>query len=914
MVAKAEPSLSVIKTITSEKEGGYGLGDEISYEIEVTNNGNLTVNDISVTDELTGDTWTVGTLGQNEKWSEETTYTVEEKDILAGTFVNTAVASGTASDGTKVEDFGEVTANMEAKDSNLTLSKRTISEPANGESYVLGETIIYGITATNNGNLTLTDIAITDELTGGEWKIDSLAPNASSEEYRTTYVVTEDDILAGRVLNEVTAAVTSPDPDNTKPDVTPDDVEDRTESPDGHLTLTKTTTSTPANGAAYVLGETINYQIVATNDGNLTLKDVVVTDELTGGRWEIETIAPGQDSTVMNTSYVVTEEDILNGTVVNEATATGVSPDPNKPEPGVTPGEETDTTETKNGHMYLTKETTSTPANGSTYALGETVTYEIRAINDGNLTLTNVEVEDALTGDKWVIAEIKPGQRSTAMTTSYVITEADILAGGVANVATAKGDSPDPEKPEVPVDPGEKEVPTATTGASLFVEKTASASADGGTYGLGETVTYTITVTNNGNVTVNNIDVDDPLTGESWIIRSLAPNASQSFTTTYTLTEADIQRGQIVNTATAVGTDPSGNPVTDDGSRTITTDAVNTNLVVDKTVIDPKSQYNIGDKIQYRIEVANRGNVTLHNVRVTDTMSGTGRNVVFTDLGGGTLNNGVVVFAEIPVGETRTILCEYTVVRADAGATPITNRATASSDEGKGDTPSDVTPVTPTEKEYTLTIHYTNTRGATMAPDYVGKYVEGEQFHIASPRIRGYKANYSAINSSVNGMRANDLTYTVIYRRNNNNSGGSSSGGSTSDPTPTPTPGPAPGDNPTPAPGTNPPAGGTAPAGTIVPQAEETAEDTEAPVGVIVPNEEGGYDVVPVEDTDVPLAQAPLGEGTIADIIHECCALHFLIMLICMLILAFYTWDSKKLQASIFDLRDQLGGGRQNRK
>lgn len=906
-VVRTEPGLSVIKTITSENEGGYGLGDEISYKIEVTNNGNLTVNNISVTDELTGDTWTVDTLNQNGKWSEETTYTVTEADILAGTVVNTAVASGTASNNASVTDSGSVAARTEAKDGSLILSKRTINEPANGESYVLDETIIYGITATNNGNLTLTDITITDELTGAEWTIDSLDPGAVSEEYRTTHVVTEADILAGSVVNEVTAAGTSSDPDETKPDVTPDKVEVRTEDPNGHLTLTKITTSTPANGTAYALGETITYQIIATNDGNLTLTDVVVTDELTGGRWTIAEIAPGQNSTVMETSYIVTEADILNGIVVNEATATGVSPDPKKPEPGVTPGGVTDDAEAKDGHLTLTKETTSTPANGSTYALGETITYEIRAINDGNLTLTNVEVEDALTGGRWVIEEIKPGQRSTAMTTSYVVTEADILAGSIANVATAAGESPDPEKPEVPVEPGEKEVPTSTAGASLFVEKTASASVDGGTYGLGETVTYTITVTNNGNVTVNNINVEDPLTGENWNIRSLAPNASQSFTTTYTVTEADIQRGQIVNTATASGTDPSGNPVTGDGSRTITSDPVNTNLTVDKTVIDPKSQYNIGDKIQYRIEVANRGNVALHNVRVTDIMSGTGRSVVFTDLGGGTLDNGVVVFAEIPVGETRTILCEYTVVRADAGAQPITNRADASSDEGRGDTPSDITPVTPVETAYTLTIHYTNTRGVTMAPDYVGQYVEGEQFHIVSPRISGYKANYSAIDSSANGMPARDLTYTVIYRRNNNNGGGSSSGGGGTD-EPTPTPGPAPGENPTPAPGTNPPAG------TTVPQAAETAEDTEAPVGVIVPNEEGGYDVVPVEDTDVPLAQLPSGEGTVADIIHECCALHFIIMLICMLILALYTWDSKKLQASIFELRDQLGGERQNRR
>ena len=51
-----------------------------------------------------------------------------------------------------------------------------------------------------------------------------------------------------------------------------------------------------------------------------------------------------------------------------------------------------------NPHLTLTKETTSTPANGETYALNETITYEIIVTNDGNLTVTNIVVTDTVTG------------------------------------------------------------------------------------------------------------------------------------------------------------------------------------------------------------------------------------------------------------------------------------------------------------------------------------------------------------------------------------------------------------------------------------------------------------------------------------------------------------------------------------
>ena len=69
--------------------------------------------------------------------------------------------------------------------------------------------------------------------------------------------------------------------------------------------------------------------------------------------------------------------------------------------------------------------------------------------NDGNLTITDITVTDELTGDKWAIESLAPGE-SEAFEASYTVTEADVLAGQVVNVATGKGTSPDPDKPDVP--------------------------------------------------------------------------------------------------------------------------------------------------------------------------------------------------------------------------------------------------------------------------------------------------------------------------------------------------------------------------------------------------------------------------------------------------------------------------------
>ena len=80
----------------------------------------------------------------------------------------------------------------------------------------------------------------------------------------------------------------------------------------------------------------------------------------------------------------------------------------------------------------------------------------------------------------------------------------------------------------------------------------------------GDVLNYTVTVTNTGNVTLTGVTVVDPLTGQNISGVTLAPGASQTFNTSYTLTQADLDGAgnaggddDIDNTATATPTRPA---------------------------------------------------------------------------------------------------------------------------------------------------------------------------------------------------------------------------------------------------------------------------------------------------------------------------------------------------------------------
>ena len=254
---------------------------------------------------------------------------------------------------------------------------------------------------TNDGNLTITDITVTDELTGDEWALESLAPS-ESKEYTASYTVTEADILAGKVVNVATGKGTSPDPKVPDVPVEPGDVEDPIEDPAPHLTTVKTTTSKPAVGDTYALGETITYEITVTNDGNLTITDITVIDTVEGYEsvpvGTIESLAPG-DSMTFEFAHVVTEQDILTGTetesgyVKNVAVADckNASEKPTETESGTTE----DKVDPENPEIILSKVITN--STGKPYGFNKEIEYLVTIENMGNVSVTDIVIEDVLT-------------------------------------------------------------------------------------------------------------------------------------------------------------------------------------------------------------------------------------------------------------------------------------------------------------------------------------------------------------------------------------------------------------------------------------------------------------------------------------------------------------------------------------
>ena len=96
---------------------------------------------------------------------------------------------------------------------------------------------------------------------------------------------------------------------------------------DASIDITLTETSEPEDPNGYQEGETIEYEIVVTNDGNVTLTDVVVTDPETGETWTIDKLEPGE-SVTFETSHKVTAEDVAKGSFENTAYATGIPDNP----------------------------------------------------------------------------------------------------------------------------------------------------------------------------------------------------------------------------------------------------------------------------------------------------------------------------------------------------------------------------------------------------------------------------------------------------------------------------------------------------------------------------------------------------------------------------------------------------------
>ena len=644
IVVPPAPSINILKSAVYNGQGCSQVGDTIDYTFTVTNTGNIDLSNVVVDDPLlggpvagpaSGDTNNDGILQVTETWIYEASYDITQDDIDAGEVNNTATVTGTDSFGTTVTATSNAVVTTLTQCPEIDIVKSAVYN-GQGCSQV-GDTIDYTFTVTNPGNVSLTNIVVDDPLLGGpvagpasgDTNNDGILQVTETWIYEATYDITQADIDAGSVTN--TATVTGIAPDQSTVTATSDTVVTTLERcPE--IDIVKTAVYN-GQGCSQV-GDTIDYTFTVTNPGNVSLTNIVVDDPLLGG--PVAGPASGDangdgilqvtETWIYEATYDITQADIDAGSVTNTATVTGIAPDQST----VTATSDAVVTTLERCPEIDIVKTAVYNGQGCSQ-VGDTIDYTFTVTNPGNVSLLNIVVDDPLLGGP--IAGPASGDangdgilqvtETWIYEATYDITQADIDAGSVTNTATVTGIAPDQSTVTATSD---AVVTTLERCPEIDIVKTAVYNGQGCSQ-VGDTIDYTFTVTNPGNVSLLNIVVDDPLlggpiagpaSGDDNADGILQVTETWIYEATYDITQADIDAGSVTNIATATGTDPAGNTVTASSASVVTTLEQCPEIDIVKTAVydDGGDCSDPGELIQYTFTVTNPGNVSLSNVVV----------------------------------------------------------------------------------------------------------------------------------------------------------------------------------------------------------------------------------------------------------------------------------------------------------
>jgi uncharacterized repeat protein (TIGR01451 family) len=702
-------ALTIEKTGRLNDADGDGLldaGETISYSFLVRNTGAVTMTNVTVNDPLltrAGITVTPGpqTLAPRGSVTFTATYTPTQGEIDDGRVENTATGTGTPPSGPPVESPPDTVVVPPDQTSRLTIEKTGTLNDADGDGLIdAGETISYSFLVRNTGAVTMTNVTVNDPLlqnagisvTPGP---QTLAPGGTAT-FTATYAPTQGEIDAGKVENTATGTGTPPSgpPTESPPDtvvVPPDQTTG--------LTIEKTGRLNDADGDGLIdAGESIGYSFLVRNTGTVTMTGVTVNDPLlakagisvTPGP---QTLAPGGTATFTAT-YTPTQAEIDAGRVENTATGTGTPPSgppvESPPDTVVVPPDQA-------SGLTIEKTGTLDDADGDGLLdAGETISYSFLVRNTGAVTMTDVTVNDPLLTNAGI--SVTPGPQTLApggtatFTATYTPTQAEIDAGRVENTATGTGTPPSGPPTESPPD---TVVVPPDQASGMTIEKTAVLNdLDGDDLlDLGETITYSFLVENTGSVTLTGVTVDDPMLARAGISldqgpQTLAPAQTFTFTATYQPTQGEIDAGRVENTATAIGTPPSGTPIGSPPDSVVTLPEP-ASLVLQKTGlfsdVDGNGYASTGDTLTYTFTVTNDGGQTVKNVWPVDagpTFNG--------KAAGGSLSRFSPEPVTLAPGESQDFTATYTLTERDienaAGVSEaVANRATAAGTAGGGE-------------------------------------------------------------------------------------------------------------------------------------------------------------------------------------------------------------------------------------
>ncbi|MBN2169528.1 MAG: DUF11 domain-containing protein [Actinobacteria bacterium] len=681
------------------------VGDTITYNFTVTNTGDTSLSNVTVTDPMLGGLiYGPATLAAGQSAAFSKAYTVKPGDPEALT--NTASAAGYCSE-LSVSDEASWTVDIFKPGPDISLEK---TGPG---SVNAGETITYNFTVTNTGNVPLDDVTVKDNKLDLTKCLGTLSAGGVST-FTATYKTGPCE--SGPVHNE--ASVKGKYGCETVEDCSKWTVE--IIKPKPGIEIIK---SGPESAC---VGDCVTYTFTVNNTGDVPLSNVMVTDARIGLIKCLGCIPVGGSETFTKSYKVVPWDPCL---IVNTALVTACSPC----------GMVTDTDCHK---MVVSKPSIDIEKCGPLAACaGDTITYKFIVKNTGNVPLTGVTVTDPKLDLTKNLGTLAPCQ-TVCFTADYQVKPEDAcvltniaMVTGEARCGTVKdrdchkllvknpvieiektgpetacrgdkitykikvkntGNMPlmgivveDPtldwkEKlcPLVILWPGQTMcfkvdyivgmedpdplVNTATVTAcslccgkvtaqddhvvdilnpAVEIEKTGPEMAC-----VGHEVTYQFKVTNTGDTPLVDLVVTDDVIGDIGTIEALGAGESVTLEAKYTITSEDPD--PLVNTATVTATTPCEIEVTDTDDHSL--DVLNPAVEIIKTGPDSA---NAGDEITYEFEVRNTGDTPLVDLVVTDDVIGDIGTIDFLD-----------------VGESKTLQATYTVQEDDPN--PLVNTAT----------------------------------------------------------------------------------------------------------------------------------------------------------------------------------------------------------------------------------------------
>ncbi|AWA28973.1 hypothetical protein HYN48_02095 [Flavobacterium magnum] len=270
---------------------------------------------------------------------------------------------------------------------------------------------------------------------------------------------------------------------------------------------------------------------------------------------------------------------------------------------------------------------------------GDNIAYTFTISNNGDESINSLLLNNELLGmNDLNIGSLAAGQ-TTSFNSNLILTQAHIDMGMVVTTAviygtTASGngiqdlsDNGDPTdgSDDATVILLEQQV------SQLRLLKFGSVNGNGG---LGDTITYTFYVTNTGNTPVSQVGIMDALTGSVGLPvfpYTLSPGQTGTAMADHEITQADLDAGMVVNSASVVGFSPGGLQVTDvsddgdsengddDPTITLLSQSAEMSLITEVSFIDSNNNgiAEAGETLVINEFIINNGSVTLHDILVT---------------------------------------------------------------------------------------------------------------------------------------------------------------------------------------------------------------------------------------------------------------------------------------------------------